>query len=80
MEQIKLDVYRGVVHELFIRWDSLKLAVEHMGGRQGQQVNKAFSIQIFKSHSILWLEHAFFVTLLPNNSIPPIHINISDSP
>lgn len=28
------------VHELFIRWDALKLAVEHMGGRNGQQVRR----------------------------------------
>lgn len=30
-------------HELFIRWDALKLAVEHMGGRNGQQVRETYN-------------------------------------
>lgn len=38
MNQDALDLYQLAVHELFIRWDGLKLAVEHMGGRHGQQV------------------------------------------
>lgn len=28
------------IHELFIRGDALKLAVEHLGGRNGNQVNQ----------------------------------------
>lgn len=38
MNQEVLNNFQVVVHELFIRWDALKLAVEHMGGRNGQQV------------------------------------------
>lgn len=38
MNQEMLNNYQAVIHELFIRWDALKLAVEHMGGRNGQQV------------------------------------------
>lgn len=38
MNQEVLNNYQAVIHELFIRWDALKLAVEHMGGRNGQQV------------------------------------------
>lgn len=38
MNQEVLNHFQAVVHELFIRWDALKLAVEHMGGRNGQQV------------------------------------------
>lgn len=40
MNQEALNVYQIAVHELFIRWDALKLAVEHMGGRSGQNVSK----------------------------------------
>lgn len=40
MNQEVLNNFQGVVHELFIRWDALKLAVEHMGGRNGQQVRR----------------------------------------
>lgn len=38
MNQEVLERFQCAVHELFIRWDALKLAVEHMGGRNGQQV------------------------------------------
>lgn len=38
MNQEVLANFGTAVHELFIRWDALKLAVEHMGGRNGQQV------------------------------------------
>lgn len=42
MNQEVLNHFQGVVHELFIRWDALKLAVEHMGGRNGQQVRRFY--------------------------------------
>lgn len=38
MDQQALDTLQTVVHELFIRWDALKIAVEHQGGSNGQQV------------------------------------------
>lgn len=31
--------FKNAVDEIFNRWTGLKLAVEHMGGRNGQQVN-----------------------------------------
>lgn len=40
MNQEALNAYEAAVHELFIRWDALKLAVEHMGGRHGQTVSE----------------------------------------
>lgn len=40
MNQEVLANFGTAVHELFIRWDALKLAVEHMGGRTGQQVKR----------------------------------------
>lgn len=40
MNQEVLANFGTAVHELFIRWDALKLAVEHMGGRNGQQVSE----------------------------------------
>lgn len=40
MNQEALNTYEAAVHELFIRWDALKLAVEHMGGRNGQTVSE----------------------------------------
>lgn len=40
MNQEILANFGTAVHELFIRWDALKLAVEHMGGRNGQQVRR----------------------------------------
>lgn len=33
-----LNNFRTVVHALFIRWEPLQMAVQHMGGRNGQQV------------------------------------------
>lgn len=42
MNQLVVDNFQAVVHELFIRWDALKIAVEHMGGRNGQQVSHAY--------------------------------------
>lgn len=42
MNQESLNSFQAVVHELFIRWDALKLAVEHMGGRSGQQVKRFY--------------------------------------
>lgn len=38
MNQELLNNFQAVVHELFIRWEALKLAVEHTGRRDGQQV------------------------------------------
>lgn len=34
-----LECYQEVVDQLFIRWDALKLAVEHMGGKNGHKVS-----------------------------------------
>lgn len=45
MNQEVLNNFQCVVHELFIRWDGLKLAVEHMGGRNGQQVSFKVNFQ-----------------------------------
>lgn len=44
MNQEILANFGVVIHELFIRWDALKLAVEHMGGRHGQQVSETYYI------------------------------------
>lgn len=33
-----LQCYQDVCNNIFNRWEALKLAVEHMGGRHGQQV------------------------------------------
>lgn len=41
MNQEMLSAYEAAVQELFIRWDALKLAVEHMGGRHGQTVSES---------------------------------------
>lgn len=38
MNQDILNNFQVVVHELFIRWVALKLAVEHTGRRDGQEV------------------------------------------
>lgn len=40
MNQEALSAYEAAVHELFIRWDAMRLAVEHMGGRHGQTVSE----------------------------------------
>lgn len=34
-----IGCFQNAVDEIFNRWTGLKLAVEHMGGRNGQQVN-----------------------------------------
>lgn len=34
-----IGCFKNAVDEIFNRWTGLKLAVEHMGGRNGQQVN-----------------------------------------
>ena len=40
-----LQLFQEVVDNLFNRWSSLKLAVEHMGGRNGLQVNSRLVIR-----------------------------------
>lgn len=54
MHQEILANFGTAVHELFIRWDALKLAVEHMGGRNGQQVRQTktqtLSSEILTNH------------------------------
>lgn len=52
-----------VVHELFIRWDALKLAVEHMGGRDGQQVTEEFFMNHEDYPGILIFEINFVCSL-----------------
>lgn len=41
-----LQCYQEVVDQLFIRWDALKLAVEHMGGKHGHQVSRKWIVLI----------------------------------
>lgn len=50
MNQDTLANFGGAVHELFIRWDAFKLAVEHMGGRNGQQVREVRQPKINTLH------------------------------
>lgn len=42
--------FREIVHELFIRWDALKIAVEHQGGQSGQQVNNYTKYDVLYFH------------------------------
>lgn len=39
MNSEALTCFKAAVDEIFTRWTGLKLAVEHMGGRNGQQVS-----------------------------------------
>lgn len=57
MNQEILTNFGTAAHELFIRWDALKLAVEHMGGRNGQQVRENIrkKSHIFQKFQFLWL-------------------------
>lgn len=47
--------FKTAVDEIFNRWTGLKLAVEHMGGRNGQQV-----IQLLEKYFI----HLIYIQLL----------------
>lgn len=40
MNEEGLACFKAAVDEIFNRWTGLKLAVEHMGGRNGQQVSQ----------------------------------------
>lgn len=53
MNQEILANFGTAIHELFIRWDALKLAVEHMGGRNGQQVREKYTRTLFSEIQIL---------------------------
>ena len=44
MDQEISDNFQAVVHELFIRWEALKLAVEHTERHDGQQVNRKIKL------------------------------------
>lgn len=52
MNQEQRKIFGIAVHELFIRWDALKLAVEHMGGRNGQQVTEHYKNSFLISKDI----------------------------